>query len=207
MTVDYFVHETSVVDEPAQIGTNTRIWHFSHVMAGAAIGSNCVLGQNVFVAGTARLGDHVHVQNNVSIYDGVVLEDNVFCGPSVVFTNVINPRSAFPRKNAFEKTIVQPGATLGANATVLCGRVLGPHCFVGAGAVVTHDVPAFALVLGTPGRCVGWMSRYGERLHFNRQGIARCPTTGDVYRLVTPDRVSLAEKGTPDAIERPAPCA
>jgi UDP-2-acetamido-3-amino-2,3-dideoxy-glucuronate N-acetyltransferase len=194
MPTQYFVHETAIVDPPVCIGDGTRIWHFSHVMGGAVIGDRCVLGQNVFVAATARIGNHVHLQNNVSVYDGVVLEDYVFCGPSMVFTNVTNPRCEFPRRGEYRQTLVRRGATVGANATILCGHTLGAHCFIGAGAVVTRDVPDFALVLGTPGRVAGWMSRYGQRLSFDASGLARCPATGDVYRLVTPDAVMLVEQ-------------
>ena len=193
MSHGYFVHETAIVDPPACIGDGTRIWHFSHVMSGAVIGEHCVLGQNVFVAATGRIGNHVHLQNNVSVYDRVVLEDHVFCGPSMVFTNVTNPRCQFPRKGEYRETLVRRGATIGANATILCGHTLGAHCFIGAGAVVTHDVADFALVLGAPGRVAGWMSRYGQRLSFDGSGLARCPVTGDVYRLVAPEAVRLLE--------------
>ena len=161
----YFVHETAVVDEPADIGAGARVWHFSHVMSGAKIGQGCVLGQNVFVSATAKIGANVKIQNNVSIYDGVEIEDDVFLGPSCVFTNVIRPRSAFPRKGrAFDGTLVRKGATIGANATIVCGVTIGEHAFIGAGAVVTEDVPAHALYCGNPARRSGWICRCGEKL-------------------------------------------
>ncbi|MBL7828090.1 MAG: N-acetyltransferase [Saprospiraceae bacterium] len=176
----YFSHPSSIIDAGAQIGDHTRIWHFCHVSGKAAIGSNCVLGQNVFVADGVVLGNRVKVQNNVSIYTGVVCEDDVFLGPSMVFTNVINPRSFIERKNEFRNTLVRQGATIGANATILCGVILGKYCMVGAGAVVTKDVPDFALVSGVPARRTGWVSRSGHQLVFhNLQAI--CPETGEKY--------------------------
>ncbi len=190
------IHQSSWVDPPVVIGRGTRIWHFSHVMSDVRIGQECVLGQNVFVQSTVRIGDHVHIQNNVSVYAGVTLEDYVFCGPSAVFTNVVNPRCEFPRKNEYQATRVSRGATIGANATIVCGRTLGQYCFIAAGAVVTHDVPAFALVAGVPGRIVGWMSRYGRRLHFDPNGIARCDATGDVYRQSGSGAVDLIESSS-----------
>jgi UDP-2-acetamido-3-amino-2,3-dideoxy-glucuronate N-acetyltransferase len=177
------IHPTAVVDPGASLGARTRIWHFSHVMAGAVIGENCVVGQGCFVAASAVIGHAVKIQNNVSVYDGVVLEDDVFCGPSVVFTNVLNPRASVPRKSEYRGTRVKRGATIGANATVLAGVTIGEYAFVGAGATVTRDVPAFALVVGVPARAVGWMSRHGERLRFDDRGSARCPVTGEEYRL------------------------
>jgi len=186
---EYFVHPTSIVDEPCQIGKGTKIWHFCHVMSGAVIGENCVLGQNCFVGSRARIGNNCKIQNNVSIYDCVILEDDVFCGPSMVFTNVINPRSHVSRKDEYKTTLVKRGATIGANATIVCGVTIGRYAFVGAGAVVTKDVPDYALVVGVPARIVGWMSKHGERLHFDEQGIARCPATGEVYTMVAADRV------------------
>ena len=180
----YFVHETARVDEPAEIGEGTKIWHYSHVLAGAKIGRECVLGQNVNVGGKAVLGNYVRLQNNVSVYDGVILEDYVFCGPSLVFTNVINPRSAFPRKNEYQTTLVKQGATLGANATILCGVTIGKHAFVGAGAVVTRDVPDYALVLGNPARFHNWMCACGVRLSPEGQK-GHCQACGRKY-LVTP---------------------
>ena len=179
----YFAHETAVVDDGCVIGKGTRIWHFSHIMSGARLGENCNLGQNVLVADDVILGNNVKVQNNVSIYTGVICEDDVFLGPSMVFTNIINPRSSVVRKGSYVKTHVGRGASIGANATIICGNTLGEFCFIGAGAVVTRDVPPYALVVGNPGRQVGWMSRYGHRLHFNQQGLAVCPESGEKYEL------------------------
>ncbi|MBI4542146.1 MAG: N-acetyltransferase [Gemmatimonadetes bacterium] len=173
---DYFAHPSAIVDEGAVVGTGTRIWHFCHIMPGAVIGERCNLGQNVVVMPGTRVGDNVKIQNNVSVYQGVVLEDDVFCGPSCVFTNVSNPRSHVSRRAEYEATLVRRGATLGANATVVCGATLGRFCFVGAGAVVTKDVKDFALVVGNPARQVGWMCRCGERLRLKdgRGACARC---------------------------------
>lgn len=185
MAEDVFVHPTAVIDEPVTIGPGTRVWHFCHVMAGASIGAGCSFGQNVFVAGTARIGDNVKVQNNVSIYDGVTLENDVFCGPSMVFTNVTRPRSAFPKRGteAYERTLVKRGATLGANCTVICGHTVGAWAFVGAGAVVAHDVPDHALVVGNPARRIGWVCTCGERLP--REGVAlSCTACGRTYARV-----------------------
>jgi UDP-2-acetamido-3-amino-2,3-dideoxy-glucuronate N-acetyltransferase len=178
---DYFVHESSYVDEGAVIGTGTKIWHFSHIMPGAVIGERCNLGQNVVVMPGTQIGNNVKIQNNVSIYEGVILEDDVFCGPSCVFTNVLNPRSHVSRKSEYRKTIVRRGASIGANATVVCGVTLGEYCFIGAGAVVTSDVLPFALMLGVPARRVGWMCRCGERLQVVN-GAATCPACGIGYR-------------------------
>jgi len=180
-----FVHPTSIIDEGAVIGEGTRIWHWVHVCAGAVIGRNCSLGQNVFIGNRVRIGHNVKIQNNVSVYDNVTLEDDVFCGPSMVFTNVLNPRSAVSRKDEYRNTHVGRGATLGANCTIVCGNTIGQYAFVAAGAVVTVDVPAFALVVGVPARRVGWMSRFGERLDLpvDGHGQARCQHTGDVYFL------------------------
>ena len=176
----YFVHESSFVDEGARIGTGTKIWHFCHVMPGAVIGERCNLGQNVVVMPGTRLGDNVKVQNNVSIYEGVELEDDVFCGPSCVFTNVINPRSHVSRKHAYQKTLVRRGSSIGANATILCGVTLGEYAFIGAGAVVTSDVPAYALMVGVPARRVGWMCQCGERLLLTA-GRGSCAACGAAY--------------------------
>jgi UDP-2-acetamido-3-amino-2,3-dideoxy-glucuronate N-acetyltransferase len=179
------VHETAVVDDGAVLGEGTRVWHFCHVCAGARIGARCSLGQNVFVGNDVTIGDNVRIQNNVSVYDAVRLEDDVFCGPSMVFTNVYNPRAAVPRKDEFRTTLVRRGATLGANCTIVCGVTVGAWAFVGAGAVVREDVPDHALVVGVPARHAGWMSRHGERLDLPLAGTgeARCPATGARYRL------------------------
>jgi UDP-2-acetamido-3-amino-2,3-dideoxy-glucuronate N-acetyltransferase len=179
------VHPSAIVDDGAQLGDGTRVWHFVHVSAGARIGDGCSLGQGVYVGNDVRIGHNVKIQNNVSVYDAVTLEDDVFCGPSMVFTNVHNPRSAVSRKGEYRRTLVQRGATLGANCTIVCGTTVGEHAFVGAGAVVSRDVPAFALVVGVPARRIGWMSRHGERLDLpaSGQGEARCPATGERYRL------------------------
>jgi UDP-2-acetamido-3-amino-2,3-dideoxy-glucuronate N-acetyltransferase len=179
-----FVHPSAVVDVGAVVGAGTRIWHFAHVMAGAVIGEQCVVAQGCFVAAGARIGNRVKVQNHVSVFDGVTLEDEVFCGPGVVFTNVKNPRAAVPRKDEYRETRVRRGATLGANCTVLPGVTIGEHAFVGAGAVVTRDVPDFALVVGSPARVAGWMSPHGERLAFDPEGRARCPATGEGFLRV-----------------------
>lgn len=184
--MSFFKHDTAIIDPGASIGENTHVWHFSHICGGAVIGENCSLGQNVFVANNVVMGSNVKVQNNVSIYDSVTLEDDVFCGPSMVFTNVLNPRSAVSRKHEYRPTLVKRGATLGANCTVVCGVTIGEYAFVGAGAVVTRDIPAFALIMGVPGRQAGWVSRYGERLNLplTGKGEAICHTTGERYRLV-----------------------
>jgi UDP-2-acetamido-3-amino-2,3-dideoxy-glucuronate N-acetyltransferase len=180
------IHPTAVVDEGARIGDYCRIWHWVHVSAGAVIGDGCSLGQNVYIGNRVTIGSNVKIQNNVSVYDNVRLEDDVFCGPSMVFTNVYNPRAAVSRKTEYRDTNVSRGATLGANCTIVCGVTIGQYAFVGAGAVVNRDVPAFGLVLGVPARLSGWMSRYGERipLGLNGSGEYRCPHTGDVYALV-----------------------
>lgn len=179
----YFAHETAVIDPEVQIGAGTRIWHFSHIMSGSKIGENCNLGQNVVVSPEVELGNNVKVQNNVSIYTGVICEDDVFLGPSMVFTNVINPRSAIVRKKEYIQTIVEKGATIGANATIVCGNKIGKFAFIGAGAVVTREVKPYALVIGNPSRQVGWMSEYGHRLTFNDAGLATCPESKEQYKL------------------------
>ena len=183
MAKNYFAHETAVIDEGCLIGEGTRIWHFSHIMTGASIGKSCNLGQNVVVSPDVVLGNNVKVQNNVSIYTGVICEDDVFLGPSMVFTNVTNPRSAVVRKDQYKKTLVKKGATIGANATIICGITIGEFAFIGAGAVVNKDVAPYALVVGNPARHIGWMSEYGHRLHFDETGIARCPESNERYRL------------------------
>jgi UDP-2-acetamido-3-amino-2,3-dideoxy-glucuronate N-acetyltransferase len=179
----YFAHETAVIDEGCVIGAGTKIWHFSHVMTGAVIGEKCNLGQNVVVSPDVRLGKNVKVQNNVSIYTGVICEDDVFLGPSMVFTNVINPRSKVIRRDEYLKTLVGTGASIGANATIICGNDIGKYAFIGAGAVVTKEVPAYALVVGNPSRQIGWMSEYGQRLEFDGEGKAVCPESKENYEL------------------------
>jgi len=183
MKKDYFAHETAVIDEGVEIGAGTKIWHFSHIMTGCRIGENCNLGQNVVVSPEVVLGKNVKVQNNVSIYTGVICEDDVFLGPSMVFTNVINPRSAVIRRDEYLQTLVGKGASIGANATIVCGNKIGKFAFIGAGAVVTKEVPPYALVVGNPSRQVGWMSEYGHRLEFDEAGLARCPESEEVYSL------------------------
>ena len=178
-----FIHPTAVIDEGAQIGARSKVWHFCHIMTGAKIGEDCVLGQNVFVASGVELGRNVHVQNNVSLYEGVICEDDVFLGPSMVFTNIKNPRSGYPRKGSYQKTIVRKGATIGANATVICGTEVGAFSFVAAGAVVTKEVEPYSLVGGCPAKLMGWMSESGGRLSFEG-GVAHCPETGEKYELV-----------------------
>ena len=180
---EYFVHESAYVDQPCQIGKSTKIWHFCHIMKNVKIGERCILGQNVYVSDSVTIGSNVKVQNNVSIYTGVICEEDAFLGPSMVFTNIVNPRSAVIRKDEYIKTLVQKGATIGANATIICGNTLGAYCFIGAGAVVTRDVPPYALVVGNPGKQVGWMSEYGHRLHFDNKNRAICPESGEIYEL------------------------
>lgn len=183
MQSNFFVHETAVIDEGAIIGNGTSIWHFSHLMKGCTIGDNCNIGQNVFIAADVVLGSNVKVQNNVSLYSGVVCEDDVFLGPSCVFTNVINPRSAVSRKLEFKKTIIKKGTTIGANATIICGIIISEFAFVGAGAVVTKNVSAYALVAGNPAKQIGWMSESGNKLEFNKDDFAVCKSSGKTYKL------------------------
>ncbi len=185
----YKAHPTAVIDEGCDIGEGTRIWHFSHIMPGCKIGENCNIGQNVVISPDVVLGKNVKVQNNVSIYTGVICEDDVFLGPSMVFTNVINPRSAVNRKDQYLQTIVKQGASIGANATIVCGHNIGKFAFIGAGAVVTKEVPDYALVIGNPARQSGWMSEYGHKLNFNKEGLAVCPESNQEY-ILTNGRVS-----------------
>ena len=190
----YTVHPTAIVDDGANLGEDTRVWHWVHICGGAKIGKCCSLGQNVFVGNDVVIGNNVKVQNNVSIYDAVTLEDDVFCGPSMVFTNVYNPRSAVTRKDEYRKTLIRRGATLGANSTIVCGVTVGQYAFVGAGSVINRDVPEFALMVGVPARQIGWMSRFGERLELPLQGSGevRCPHTQETYRLEA-NRLTLIE--------------
>ena len=190
------IHPSAIVDDGAVLGDGCRVWHFVHISAGARIGSGCSFGQNVFVGNDVRIGDNVKIQNNVSVYDAVTLEDDVFCGPSMVFTNVYNPRAAVARKDEYRRTLVRRGATLGANCTIVCGITIGRHAFIGAGAVVNRDVPDFALMLGVPARQAGWMSRFGERLPLPLRGEAEatCAHTGDRYRL-SGERLDVVAEG------------
>ena len=180
---NYFSHESAIIHPDASIGEGTKIWHFSHIMANCNIGKGCNIGQNVVISPDVVLGDNVKVQNNVSIYSGVICEDDVFLGPSMVFTNVINPRSHVVRRGQYAKTIVRKGASIGANATIVCGHEIGEYAFIGAGAVVTKEVLPYALVLGNPARQVGWMSKFGHKLVFNAEGMASCPESGENYQL------------------------
>lgn len=183
METSYFAHETAIVDAGCIIGSGTKIWHFSHIMSGSYIGELCSIGQNVVISPEVRIGNRVKIQNNVSVYTGVICEDDVFLGPSAVFTNVINPRSAIVRKDQYKPTLVKKGATIGANSTIVCGIEIGCYAFIGAGAVVTKDVPNYALVVGNPARQTGWMSEYGHKLKFNADGLAFCPESNDQYRF------------------------
>lgn len=189
---NYFVHPSSFVDENVIIGDGTKIWHFSHIQSNVLIGSNCSFGQNVNVGNNVKIGNNCKIQNNVSIYEGVELEDYVFCGPSMVFTNVINPRCKYPQRGSehYYKTLIKEGASIGANATIVCGITIGKHSFIGAGTVVTKDVPDFALIVGVPGKQIGWVSEAGDRLLFNEDGFASCTKTGQKYNL-TNNRVVL----------------
>jgi UDP-2-acetamido-3-amino-2,3-dideoxy-glucuronate N-acetyltransferase len=181
--MSYFSHPSSIIDDDVIIGDGTKIWHFTHIMSGSIIGPECNLGQNVVVSPKVVLGRNVRVQNNVSIYEGVICEDDVFLGPSMVFTNVFNPRSAISRKHEFMHTLVRKGATIGANATIICGNEIGKHAFIGAGAVITKPVAPYALIIGNPGKQVGWMSEYGQKLYFNNEGFAICKESGERYVL------------------------
>jgi UDP-2-acetamido-3-amino-2,3-dideoxy-glucuronate N-acetyltransferase len=183
METSFFAHETAVIDPDCLIGDGTKIWHFSHIMSNCTIGQHCSIGQNVVISPEVRIGNRVKIQNNVSVYTGVICEDDVFLGPSAVFTNVINPRSAIIRKDEYKPTLVQKGATIGANATIVCGITIGKYAFVGAGAVVTKNIPDYALVVGNPARQTGWMSEFGHKIKFNPEGLAVCPENQDKYRL------------------------
>ena len=191
---DYKAHETAVIDEGCTIGKGCRIWHFSHIMTGAKLGERCNLGQNVVISPGVTLGDNVKVQNNVSIYTGVICEDDVFLGPSMVFTNIVNPRSAVVRREQYVKTRVGKGASIGANATIVCGNDIGKYAFIGAGAVVTKEVKAYSLVIGNPARHAGWMSEYGHRLVFDEDNIAICPESGEKYRLSENEVVKIVDQ-------------
>ena len=180
---DYFIHESSYVDLPASIGKDTKIWHFSHIMKNSIIGKKCNIGQNVVISPDVKIGNNVKIQNNVSVYTGVECEDDVFLGPSMVFTNVINPRSSVNRREEYTKTIVKKGASIGANATIICGNDIGRFAFIGAGAIVTKEVPDYSIMVGNPAKNIGWMSEYGERLVFDNDGFAICDKTGDRYIL------------------------
>lgn len=183
MEKEYFAHETAVIDEGCVIGKGTKIWHFTHIMPNCKIGDKCNIGQNVVVSPEVVLGNNVKIQNNVSLYTGVICEDDVFLGPSMVFTNIVNPRSAIIRRDQYVETVVRKGASIGANATIVCGHDIGKYSFIGAGAVVTKEVLPYSLVVGNPARQVGWMSVYGHRLHFNEEGIAICPESNEKYKL------------------------
>ncbi|MDB9775443.1 N-acetyltransferase [Vicingaceae bacterium] len=181
--MNYFAHETAVIDDGCKIGNHTKVWHFTHIMPNCVIGEKCNIGQNCVISPEVVLGNNVKVQNNVSIYSGVICEDDVFLGPSMVFTNVINPRSAIVRRDQYLKTVVKKGASIGANATIVCGHDIGEYAFVGAGAVVTKTVLPFALVVGNPAKQIGWISEYGHRLEFNSENMAICPESGDSYKI------------------------
>ena len=183
-TTDYFAHATAVIEEGCTIGENTSIWHFSHIMKGSKIGQNCTIGQNVVISPEVIIGNRVKIQNNVSVYTGVICEDDVFLGPSCVFTNVRNPRSAIARKHQYQPTYIEKGATIGANATIICDCRIGKYAMIGAGAVVTKDIPSYSLVVGNPARRIGWVSEYGHCLDFNDEGIAICPESREVYKLL-----------------------
>lgn len=181
---EYFAHESTYIDEPSVIGSGTKIWHFSHIMKDCEIGKNCNIGQNVVISPSVKIGNNVKIQNNVSVYTGVICEDDVFLGPSMVFTNVINPRSGVIRRDEFMKTIVKKGASIGANATIVCGNNIGKYAFIGAGSVVTKDVLDYALVVGNPAKQIGWMSEFGEKLNFDEQGTAFCKNSKSIYKII-----------------------
>lgn len=183
MSANYYSHPSAIIDEGCRIGDDTNIWHFTHLMPGCIIGNSCIIGQNVFIAANVKLGNNVKVQNNVSIYEGVSCEDDVFLGPSMVFTNVMNPRSAVSRKNEYKQTVVRKGASIGANATIICGNEIGEYAFIGAGAVITKPVLPYALMMGNPARQTGWVSEMGHKLEFDINGIAACPESKDEYRM------------------------
>lgn len=183
MITSYFIHETAVIDDNVSVGKGTKIWHFSHVMSGVVIGENCILGQNVMIGAKVNIGNGVKIQNNVSVYEGLVIDDEVFIGPSVVFTNVKNPRSFLSRKNQFLQTKIEKGASIGANATIICGNKIGSYAMIGAGSVVTKDVAAYSLVVGNPAQQVGWVGEYGHILDFNAKNLATCPESNQKYRL------------------------
>lgn len=194
MPNDYFVHETAVIDGGAHIGEGSHIWHFSHIMSHSQIGEKCNIGQNVFIGSEVVLGKNVKVQNNVSVYSGVICEDDVFLGPSMVFTNILNPRSAVVRKGEYVRTFVRKGASIGANATIVCGVEIGPYALIGAGTVITKNVKPYALVVGNPGKQIGWVSEYGHTLHFNSEGLAQCPESGQKYQLTGEEREQKIER-------------
>lgn len=195
--MEYFVHESSVIDRPCQIGKGTKIWHFCHISAGSEIGENCTLGQNVFIADGVRIGRNAKIQNNVSVYRGVICEDDVFLGPSCVFTNVLTPRSGFSRRGEYVETYLEKGVSIGANATILCGIRLGAYAMVGAGAVVTKSFPSYALIIGNPGRQTGWVSETGHRLDFENNNVVLCPESGEYYRLTTENLVEKLPDSSP----------
>ena len=188
----YFVHNTAIIDDSAQIGKGSKIWHFSHIMENTVLGKNCNIGQNVVVSPKVILGENVKVQNNVSIYSGVICENDVFLGPSMVFTNILNPRSAIVRRNNYAETLVQKGASIGANATIVCGNTIGKYALIGAGAVVTKDVPPYALLVGNPAKQIGWVSEYGHRLKFDKNGFAKCPESNQNYQLINDNVKEIA---------------
>jgi UDP-2-acetamido-3-amino-2,3-dideoxy-glucuronate N-acetyltransferase len=203
---NYFVHESSFVDDGATIGSGTKIWHFSHVQSGAILGSKCILGQNVNIGNNVVIGDNVKIQNNVSVYEGITIESDVFLGPSCVLTNVSNPRSQVLRHSLYEKTLIRRGATIGANATIVCGITLGRYCFIAAGAVVTKDVPDYAFIVGVPGKQKGWMSRHGHMLKADKEGLMVCPESGFRYKEISPGTLKCLdlneEEPLPEALAR-----